>query len=310
MWVKQRSSPEGYREDSNLHEETFGHTLEEMRGNGCTARKDNLKRKEAFFRKFIKTPSLCERPAGACIADLRKDVGLGSAAPGEFLGGVIGSFREWSKTNDCCLTGSECQHVPDARRRYNNILQSAGGSQNKGACRSDGPGRLTALNRFENEIRKVCYESEGKCGDNVQRNLIAFRDEFLNCFFLPDLSERAYQIHKGNVCKGQINEIRERFKQAANQMRAQNVTLESLSFNDLSGHVFIRECEEPRKRLEANLREQASGVLSQACNEPGQSQEESNQMAQGSQPGLFSIPTPNIRANSNSGSSRPSSGSS
>ena len=70
--------------------------------------------------------------------------------------GVIGSFREWSKTNDCCLTGNECQHVPDAQRRYNNILQSAGGSQNKGACRSDGPGRLTALNQFEKEIRKVC----------------------------------------------------------------------------------------------------------------------------------------------------------
>ena len=157
---------------------------------------------------------------------------------------------------------------------------------------------------------KCVHESEGKCGDNVQRKLIAFRNEFLNCFFLPDLSEGAYQIHKGNVCKGQINEIRERFKQAANQMRAQNVTLESLSFNDLSGHAFIRECEEPRKRLEANLREQASGVLSQACNEPGQNQEESNQMAQGNQPGLFSIPTPNIRANSNSGSSRSSSGSS
>ena len=58
-----QSSPEGegYREDSNLHEETFGHTLEEMQGNGCASLKDNLKRKEAFFQKFIETPSLCAK---------------------------------------------------------------------------------------------------------------------------------------------------------------------------------------------------------------------------------------------------------
>ena len=294
---------------SNFGEFNFGDILEELHQNGCNQKKEEIKRLKSIFDKFIKTPSRCERPANTCVANLRKDVGLKSLAQGKLS--LLGFISEnTSVTNDCCLVTYECLHVPDAKRKHDAILQSIGGSKSKNICQSGSPERNGALQRIGDEISKTCRTSADTCLDKVQTAMDDFRKDFLKCFFLPDFSPSAYELHARNECGKRITEIKGKFEKTAKELFPTKVTLESLSSNDWNNHPFITECKEPLERLKTDrelLKTRAEGFLFHTCNESDQDESDQNQLTQGNQSGPFSIPMPHIRNNTDTGSSRSSS---
>ena len=300
---------------SELNETTLGQKLKELHQNGCNQKKKEIKKLKPIFDKFVETPELCAQKL-RCVMELRKDVGLESLAQGKLS--LVGFISEnTSVTNDCCLVTYECLHVPDAKRKYEAILKSVGSSKNESICQSGSPERTGALQQFGREVLETCRKSGSICLAEVNKALVDFRKRFLDCFFLPDFSERAYKLHARNDCNKQINEIREKFKEKAEKAQlftiigASNVTLESLSFsNNLNNHPFIEKCKEPFNRLNTDRelkKTRASGFLFHTCNESDQNENDQNQLAQGNQSGPFSIPMPHIRNNSNSGSPRSSS---
>lgn len=299
--------------NSSFGESTFGPILEEIH-NDCTQLKGKFKDKgsavRAAFDEFVQTPKRCRQKSG-CVAKLKKDVvleNLTQKEPNSFFGFIS---EDISATNNCCLVTYECKHVPDAKQGYDNILKSVGGSKNQNMCQSGSPERTGALRRFGDEIEKVCRESVKTCWNKVDMKLDEFRKEFLECFFLPDVSEQAYKLHKQNACNQRITEIGGVFEKSASQLLGTiggaEVTLESFSQN-LDDHPFIRRCEEPYISLQKDselLKTRAEGLLFHTCNESDPNQNDQNQLAQGNQSGIPTIPMPHIR--NTSGSPRSSS---
>ena len=251
----------------------FGEKLKKLQSNGCFEKRTKFLAflQDSAFQNLAQAPSRCENPQNSCVASLRNLVGFDNPQAKSFFQACT---EEQGKTNECCLTDSECKHFPPAevQKTYQSLLQPiVQGSGNKDICHSQSSETKTARSQLANKAIEICEQSADKCTEFCKNGLSHFKQEFLKCFSLPNLSSQtADSLHSNNACAGQIKEIQARFSlKARSYFPNQNISLESLSNTSSVDSLIAESCERPLREIQKNraeLHARVEGIWYDACN--------------------------------------------
>ena len=204
----------------------FENTLQTLHNNNCSEKKKKFTAlfSSSEFQALLDTSSLCKNSSG-CVAELRKWAGL------DLAGNEISFFKacanEHSVTNSCCYANyKNCKHFHSTDLTYQSLLKPAAVG---GLCPASSQQMNQAKKGIKQKSLEICRESSETCHSfcrDGQRSdgFAHFREKFLQCFFLPDLNARSYQLHEKNACEAQILAIRQQFKVELAKSQYQNQT--------------------------------------------------------------------------------------
>ena len=108
------------------------------------------------------------------------------------------------------------------------------------------------------QAKQNCNTAVNKCIDSCHETIKGFKKDFLQCFFLPEFSEKAYEVLHGNNqhCMKRIKEIKQTFTKQAKQSPFE---VKGINFNTLSqsnnsggsiGRHIIKACEDPLEKTQ------------------------------------------------------------
>ena len=261
----------------------IGSLLEKLSDNNCHERRVEIFKKVEgeVFKDFADKPSQCENPSfknqNRCIYELRQTVGLEKANEGTT---PFPCSEDLNKTLECCNSPGECKYFPEAWESYKSILSSASSGDEK-ICQADGSQVRNAKSRFQKQTLKICEESVQRCIATCKEDLNNFKKDFLNCFFIPDFSDKSYSLHSNNACKEQMQQISgdsskgfSKYAQGLFGIQPQQATLESV----LNNNGFAQEgCRKPHTELIRNQNEllaaRSEGVWQDVCSDVAKEEE-------------------------------------
>ena len=124
-----------------------------------------------------------------------------------------------------------------------------------------------------------CVNAVNKCSQACQNQITAFKEDFLQCFFLPDFKEADKEpssmiVHKHTSCKVRIKELKDSF---VKQSQAEPFKIKKPSFGSLDsqgsqslGHQIAKACEKP---LDERQLEKKQAEMQQVCRQNPNSQQ-------------------------------------
>ena len=214
---RNRSDHEVPNYDIQTREELddFGETLAKIHERKCHEKRKEF---EKFFHSdtwqaLLNLPDECREPAG-CVSNLRKLAGLEEDLADNEISLFQACTEKHANTNNCCFASyDQCEQFQKNTSVFQKLLKS---SKEEDICSSRQV--VQAKNKMEGTALNICEEASKQCGsfcaEGMQKDGLAhFQNNFLKCFYLPILNEKAYALHEGSPCRKQITEIQKKFNE-------------------------------------------------------------------------------------------------
>ena len=248
-----------------LPSENLGVVLTGLQERNCPSKRKQMERfkNSQLFANFLELSNPCNGVEG-CVQALQERV----SSSGRSVFKVC--REEQSQAEACCQTPLKCSYYPESKSHYQALL----GSGSQKTCQSN----PASLANWTNKTTEICSNSVDLCQNSCQEQLTAFREEFLQCFFLPDLQEKSLSLHGKNACERQISAIKGKFKELAKNFKEpdsnfqtnlgsnSNSSLNSLDQSSLSSpHAIAINCKKPLQDLDSQAR--AKAVYGELCSE-------------------------------------------
>ena len=256
-----------------LPSENLGVVLKGLQERNCPSQRKQMERfkNSQLFANFLELSNPCNGVEG-CVQKLKERV----SSSGRSVFKVC--REEQSQAEACCQTPLKCSYYPESKSHYQALLGSEGqaGSQKTEICQSN----PASLANWANKTTEICSNSVNLCQNSCQEQLTAFREEFLQCFFLPDLQDKSLSLHGKNACQNQISAIKGKFKELAKNFKEpdsnfqtnlgsnsnSSSSLNSLDQSSLSSpHAIAINCKKPLQDLDSQAR--AKAVYGELCGE-------------------------------------------
>ena len=261
----------------SVNNDEIGSLLEELHNRGCYEKRIYLDKlvNDPLFKDFIDKPNQCGVSAQKCVYELRQAVGLERSNENN----PFPCSEDLNQTSECCISPGECKYSSKARDEYKAILKSAGGSSGEeGICHTeDERAKISVRKKFEKKTQEICKESADKC--QKCQKLAEFREDFLNCFFLPNFDSYR-KLHSNNKCNQQIVDIENKFNQTAKHWFKEQVGISLKAILDESspvGDVVSSSCQKHYVDLNKDKRElmaRSEGVFQDVCSDVAEEEEE------------------------------------
>ena len=271
-FIKDNTHGGGFEGGRSLPYDNLGKVLEGLYGECLKLRKQVVKFIESrTYKKFIGLPNTCGS-GGGCVQALQERVSSNQNARTIFQV----CREEQSQAEACCQTPLKCSYYPNTKSHYQALLgsESQAGSQKTEICQSN----PASLANWANKTTEICFNSVDLCQESCQKELTAFREEFLQCFFLPDLQKNSlgpHGLHGKNACGQKISNIDKEFKRLAQNFKQPNdfnspltnLKLSSLDNLESSSHAIARNCKKPLQDLKTHSQARAKAVYGELCGE-------------------------------------------
>ena len=103
-----------------------------------------------------------------------------------------------------------------------------------------------------NQAKQNCVQAINQCMSGCENAVNRFKEDFLQCFYLPDFSSQAYQaLHTHTACRERIEELRDKFNKQAKKdpFKVTRSNFHSLknanSSRNSTAHGLIEACSDP-----------------------------------------------------------------
>ena len=134
-----------------------------------------------------------------------------------------------------------------------------------------------------NQAKQNCNNAINQCIQSCHEKIKTFKQNFLQCFFLPDFDQNSYQaLHKNTQCKNRIEELKAKFETQAKkdpfQVRAypfETLSQSNDSESSIARHV-IKACEDPLEKTDIDKKiSELQVICQQSQNSPPAHQQNS-----------------------------------
>ena len=226
-------------------------------GKSCSEWRNNLLSftKQSVFKNFIALPKQCKEQSG-CVATMNKR--FNPLFPTENLNNFFYQCSlERGKAYEQCYGDENRQKTENQK-----ILEMIDG-QSTELCEKN---RLAQAG----SAKQNCENAINQCMSGCDDALNSFKEDFLQCFYLPDFSLRAYQIlHKNTACKGVIEDFN---KQFVSQAKKQPFNIKDPNFHSLqkpndnknfTAFHIIEKCSDPLESHEIDRKHREMQVICQ-----------------------------------------------
>ena len=256
-----------FDEGKSLNPDSLGVVLKGLQERNCPSQRKQMERfkNSQLFANFLELSNPCNG-VGGCVQALQERVSSNQNARTIFQV----CREEQSQAEACCQTPLKCSYYPESKSHYQALL----GSGSQKTCQSN----PASLANWANKTTEICSNSVDLCQESCQKELTAFREEFLQCFFLPDLQKNSlvpHGLHGKNACGQKISNIDKEFKRLAQNFKQPNdfnspltnLKLSSLNNLESSSHAIAINCKKPLQDLKTHSQARAKAVYGELCGE-------------------------------------------